>query len=57
MPHRIKSPHIIMIISGIRYPRVLNMMRYSYNNVIIIVTNVFILEFFSSGFVYLGTPK
>ena len=30
------------------------MLRYSYNNVIIIVTNVIMLEFFSARFVRLG---
>ena len=37
--------------SGIRYASVLNMLRYSYNN-IIIVTNVIIIEFLSTRFVH-----
>ena len=31
--------------------RVLNMSRYSYNNIIIIVTNVVMLELFSARFI------
>ena len=31
--------------------RVLNMSRYSYNNIIIIVTNVIMLELFSARFI------
>ena len=40
--------------SGIKYVRVLNMLRYSYDNIIVIVTNVVILEFFSAPFVHPG---
>ena len=38
------------------YARVLNMLQYSYNNIIIIinVTNVIMLEFLSAQFVYSG---
>ena len=36
------------------YARVLDMLRYSYNNIIIIVTNVIILEFVSTRFVHPG---
>ena len=35
-------------VAGIKYTRVLNMSRYSYNNILIIVTNVMALEFFST---------
>ena len=42
---------------GIKYARVLSMLRYSYNNVIIIVTNVIMLEFFSARFVRLGPSQ
>ena len=57
MPHDLKSSQIIIIISGFEYTTVLNMPRYGYNNVIIIVTNVIILEFLSAVFVYLDTPQ
>ena len=30
------------------------MLRYSYNNIIIIVTNVIVFEFLSAGFVHSG---
>ena len=43
-------------VSGIKYGRVLNMLRYSYNK-IIIVSNVIILEFLSARFVHSGTPQ
>ena len=42
--------------SDIKYARVLNMLQYSYNNIIIIVTNVIILEFLSARFVHI-TPN
>ena len=42
--------------SGSKYGSVLNMPRYSYNN-IIIVTNVIILEFLSVRFVHPGAPQ
>ena len=38
------------------YARILNMPRHSYNNIIIIVTNVIILEFLSARFVHPGAP-
>ena len=41
-------------VSGIKRAIVLNMLRYSYNNIIVIVTNVATLEFLSAWFVYLG---
>ena len=40
--------------SDIKYARVLNMLQYSYNNFIIIVT-VILLEYFSAQFVHPGT--
>ena len=40
--------------SGIKCARVLNMPRYNYNKIIIIVINVIILEFFSARFVHSG---
>ena len=36
------------------YTGVLNMLWYSYNNIVIIVTNVIILEFLSAWFVHSG---
>ena len=39
---------------GIKSARVLNIPGYSYNNIIISVTNVIILEFFFARFVHLG---
>ena len=36
------------------YAMVLNMRQYSYNNIIIIVTNVIILEFLAASFVHSG---
>ena len=42
--------------SGIKCARVLNMLLYSYNNIIIVI-NVIILEFLSAQFVYLGAPQ
>ena len=41
-------------VSGIKRARVLNMLRYSYNNIIVIVTNVATLEFLSARFVHLS---
>ena len=39
------------------YARILNMLRHSYDNIIIIiVTNVIILEFLSARFVHPGAP-
>ena len=43
--------------SGIKYARVLNMQRYSYNNIIINVTNVIILEFLSTRFAHADAPQ
>ena len=43
-------------VSSITYARFLNMLGYSYNN-IIIVTNVIILEFLSAWFVYPGAQQ
>ena len=40
---------------GSQYARILHMPQYSYNNIIIIVTNVIILEFLSARFVHPGT--
>ena len=40
--------------SDIKCARVLNMPRYSYNNIIIDITNVIILEFLSAWFVTPG---
>ena len=37
------------------YSRVLNMPQYSYNNIIIVATNVVMLEFLSTWFVHRGT--
>ena len=42
--------------SGIKSARVLNMLLYSYNNIIIVI-NVVILEFLSAQFIYLGAPQ
>ena len=36
------------------YASILNMQRYSYNNIIITVTNVFIIEFLFARFVHEG---
>ena len=44
-------------VSGIKFASVLNMSRNSYNNIIIIVTNVNILEFLSAWFVHPGAPQ
>ena len=41
---------------GTKYARVLNILRYRYNN-IIIVTNVIILEFSSARFVHPGAQQ
>ena len=38
------------------YAKVLNMLQYSYNNIIIIVT-VIILEFLPAGFLHPGAPQ
>ena len=43
--------------SGIKYVRVPNKLGYSYNNIIIIVTNIIMLEFLSAQFVSLGAPQ
>ena len=43
--------------SGIKYARVLNMLWYSYNNIIIIVDNVILLELLSALFVHAGAPQ
>ena len=43
-------------VSGIKYAKVLNMLQYSYNNIIIIVT-VIILEFLSARFVHPGAGQ
>ena len=43
-------------VSGIKYAWVVNMARYSYNN-IIVVTNVILLEFLSARFVHRGAPQ
>ena len=42
--------------SSTKYVRVLHMPLYSYNDIIIIVTNVIILEFFPAQFVHSGAP-
>ena len=43
--------------SGITFPRVLNMLRHSSNDIIIIIaTDVMILELLSTQFVYPGAP-
>ena len=43
--------------SEIKHARVLNRPRYNYNNIIIIVTNVIMLEFLSARFVHPGAPQ
>ena len=43
--------------SGIKYARVLNMLRCSYSNIIIIVTNVILLEFLPARIVLLGAAQ
>ena len=44
--------------SSIKYVRVLSMLWFSYNNIIIIVTNIRItLEFLSARFVHPGAPQ
>ena len=43
--------------SSTKYVRVLNMPLYCYNNIIIIVTNVIILEFLPAQFVHSGAPS
>ena len=43
-------------VSGIKYVGVLNMLWYSYDN-IIIVTNILILEFLSTWFVHPGAMQ
>ena len=40
--------------SGIKYPRVLNVLWYSYNNIIIILSNAITLEFLSAWFIHPG---
>ena len=44
-------------VSGIKYDRFLNMLRYSYSDIVIIVSNIIILEFLLARFVHLGTPQ
>ena len=44
-------------VSGIKYTRVLNMLRYSYNNMVISITNAILLEFLCALFVHPGTPQ
>ena len=43
--------------SGTKYARVLNILGYSYNNIIILVTNIIILEFLSARFTHPGAPQ
>ena len=43
--------------SVIKYVRILNMLRYSCNNIIIIAANVIILEFSSAQFVHPGAGQ
>ena len=57
MPHHLKYLTIFEYTSGIKYVSVLNMPRYSYNNIIIIVTNAIISEFLPAQFVYLGATQ
>ena len=44
--------HHLRYLTDIKYARVLNMPRYSYNNIIIIATNVIILAIYSARFVH-----
>ena len=57
MPHHLDIWQSFEYASGIKCARVLNMTRYSYNNIIIIVINVTILEFLSDRFVSPGFPQ
>ena len=43
--------------SAIKYARFLNMPWYSYDNIIIIVINVIVLEFLSAWFVHTAAPQ
>ena len=43
--------------SGIKYARVMNMLRYNYNKIIIIVTNFITLDLLSARFVLPGAPQ
>ena len=43
--------------SGIKYARVPNILEYSYNSIIIVVTNVIILEFLSTWFLHPAAPQ
>ena len=44
--------HHLRYLTDIKYAMVLNMPRYSYNNIIIIATNVIILAIYSARFVH-----
>ena len=56
MPHHLTFWQDFEYALGNKYNRVLNMLRHSYNNNII-VTNVVILEFLSALFVHPDTPQ
>ena len=43
--------------TGIKYAGAMNMMRFSYNYIIVIVTNVVTLESLSAWFVHSSPPK
>ena len=51
------SWHSFEYVSGIKYAEVLNMPWYSYNNIIIIVTKIVILEFLPARFIHSGFPQ
>ena len=56
MPHHLRYLTGFEYASGIKYARVLNMLRYSYN-IIVVVTNIIILEFWSARFAHPGAPQ
>ena len=44
-------------VSGIKHGMVLNMPRFSYNKVIIILTSIIVFEFLTTRFVHPGTSQ
>ena len=57
MPLHHRSLTGFCVASEIEYTRVLNMLQYSYNNMIIIITNVIILDFLFYRFVHPGARQ
>ena len=57
MPLHLRSLTGFWVASDLEYTRVLNMLQYSYNNMIIIITNVIILDFLFYRFVHPGARQ